>query len=322
MRLDSFEAMRRMLLTEVRLRRVMEFQEMVFEDAAVSTTIVLVERTPPSPTTMVEVLQVSPNRSLSVQGRVTISQQQCLSGYGAIVDASSDSPTVAVRSRMQAAGNRLGERFDVSFGIKTGDDDRFVTHDGSLRHAKRLLRGEDIHRFRMTFADEYVDYRPEAMRRHRKTARPGTSGRFEQPKVLVRDTGDSLEAAFDEQNYYVKDVLVITDSERSTARLKMLCGILNSSPMRFFYETTFQTLHVQAGELRELPVAFPDEQSPEGRSLLEVVGRLHQAAAASATPMRTELDDQLDAVVSEIYGLSASESEMIADWRKLQRIGA
>ena len=92
------------------------------------------------------------------------------------------------------------------------------------------------------------------MRKNKKTARPGSKERFEQPKVLVRDTGSGLMATFDNENYYVKDVLILEDINRNVPQLKMLSALLNSKAMRWFYESTFPTLHVQRDELASLPI--------------------------------------------------------------------
>jgi len=83
---------------------------------------------------------------------------------------------------------------------------------------------------------------------------PGTSERFEQPKVLIRDTGGGLMGTFDGDEYYLKDVLIVTHTSKSASLLKKLIGVLNSKLLRFFYNTSFPTLHVQRNELASLPI--------------------------------------------------------------------
>ena len=48
------------------------------------------------------------------------------------------------------------------------------------------------------------------MKRHRKTAQPGESERFEESKILVKDTSSiGFNCTFDNENYYAKDMLIV-----------------------------------------------------------------------------------------------------------------
>jgi chorismate mutase len=157
---------------------------------------------------------------------------------------------------------------------------------------------------------------------HRTTARPGTRERFEQPKVLVRDTGGGLEGTFDGDCFYAKDVLIITDREQDKQNLKALTGILNSKLMRFYYETSFPTLHVQRDELASLPIHAFNLDLGEDRArrrelvaLVEKMLKLHKDVAkakSQATKDTTqseikETDQQIDTLVYELYGLTEEE---------------
>lgn len=104
------------------------------------------------------------------------------------------------------------------------------------------------------------------MRAHRTTARPGTAERFEQPKILIRDTGSGLQGTFDERKYYAKDVLIISDSSKEAKKLMALTGLLNSRLMRFYYETSFPTLHVQRDELASLPIRLTNFADSENEA--------------------------------------------------------
>ena len=153
-------------------------------------------------------------------------------------------------------GPRIGELFDVKFGLKTGDNARFVHAPANpSKHDKPLLRGEDVQRYRINWQGQYVKYRPEEMRKHRSTARPGEAARFEQPKVLVKDTSKRLGCAYDDEGHFAKDVLIIIPRPREPTRydLRFVTGVINSAAMTFYYRTTFKTLHVQNGKLLNLP---------------------------------------------------------------------
>ena len=166
------------------------------------------------------------------------------------------------------------------------------------------------------------------MRLHRKTARPGTISRFEQPKVLIRDTGAGLQGTFDGENYYVKDVLIVSNTGKDPRKLEIIIGILNSRLMRFYYETSFPTLHVQRNELASLPICninFDDPVDvPRHDRMVALVGRmlaLHKQLATATIPDEKSLyqrqiettDRQIDVLVYELYGLTEAEIEIVED---------
>ena len=184
-----------------------------------------------------------------------INQEAFNATYKNVFDLSIDETSSSIKNKMQIGTSSLGTLFSLSFGVKTGDDERFLTFNPLLSpDCKKLVRGADINRWTIIFKGEYVIYQPEQMRINKSTARPGTAERFEQPKVLVRDTGGGLMATYDNSSYYVKDVIIVEDENQSTDRLKALAAILNSMLLRWYYETTFPTLHVQRDELASLPI--------------------------------------------------------------------
>lgn len=197
---------------------------------------------------------------------------------------------------MQSGSQTLGTLFSLAFGLKTGDDERFLTFNPSIStDCKKLIRGADVNRWTIDFKGEYVIYQPEQMRLHKSTARPGTAERFEQPKVLVRDTGGGLMATFDNYAYYAKDVIIIEHEEQSTIALKALAILLNSRLLRWFYETTFPTLHVQRNELASLPI--PNLKNTTELSVLaDTMLTLHQQLQEKRSRFLRRLTENLEGV--------------------------
>jgi len=165
------------------------------------------------------------------------------------------------------------------------------------------------------------------MRVHRQTARPGEPQRFEQPKVLVKDTSSDFSGTFDDQNYYVKDVLiVIPGGKKAPYDLKFVTGVVNSKALKFFYRTTFQTIHVQCGELSSLPLPRLDMSKLEDRkrhdSLVSLAAQMLDAKQQEVragneakrdfwTRKAMGLDRQIDSLVYGLYGLTSEEIALV-----------
>jgi hypothetical protein len=326
LRLDSFEALRVYLLDQTRIELILDFEEYVFSNASVKTNILVLARGHGNDHHVnVAVLQGISDLMDPIEYR-TIPQAIFSVTPRTVFDLSMRAEYTSIKDKISKLGVRLGEAYSLSFGLKTGDDSLFLTTSPTSTQHKRLLRGANIHRYSYDFDGEYVWYVPEKMRVHRKTARPGSSDRFEQPKILIRDTGGDLEGTFDDESYYVKDVIVISDERRNEPRLKYLLGVLNSKLMGWYYETSFPTLHVQRNELAELPIRTIDFADPVDAArharmvaLVEQMLALHQRRAAARTPHEQSVlaaqiaatDRQIDRLVYELYGLSEEEIRIV-----------
>ena len=168
---------------------------------------------------------------------------------------------------------------------------------------------------------------PALMRSHRKTARPGEAERFEQEKVLVKDTSTDFACAFDDSHYYAKDLLIVVarPDARAPFSLRALAGLLNSKLLKFYYRTTFQTVHVQNGELASLPLPLVD-----GHSRQEAFGELDAAVEKRIRAERErreaeterdkefwarrcrELDEHIDELVYRLYLVDKGAQQVVA----------
>jgi hypothetical protein len=326
LRLNSFQELRKLFLKGTRVSQLVELPFQVFRKATVTTGIFVVTKGTAKPNHTVQVrTAIQTGDAAKFRDVRQIPQATFRSTFQNVFDISISPDTESIKDRMRE-GDRLGNFFDIRFGLKTGDDERFLhSQRGSHDEDKPLLRGDDVKRYGYKYKGEYVWYVPDRMRRHRKTARPGEAERFEQPKILVKDTSTDFGCAYDEEHYYVKDVLIVTprSGKNSGIDLRALVGILNSKLMYFYYRTTFPTLHVQNEELASLPLP---KHSPSTKKKLKQLNALvekmlafHKTLVASRTPhARTSierkiaaLDTQIDDLVNDVYSLTKDDLKAI-----------
>ena len=165
------------------------------------------------------------------------------------------------------------------------------------------------------------------MTAHRRTARAGEAARFDQPKVLVKDTTKDFACTYEGGEYYVKYVLIVFHKKGVRAYdLKVLAGIINSNALRFYYRSTFKTLHVQNKELTSLPLPALVQSKKEDVSsqerLTELVTQMLKAQSEIAQAMTEAetsylsyrilmLDRNIDDLVCRMYGLDTNEIKLI-----------
>lgn len=304
--LDSFDVLRRHLLDHYTLDRITLLPPRSFPDAQVDTLTLVCTREPAAARRERHAVAVDPPPR-------TIPQRAFHRTHRNVLDLSIDPGTDALKQRMRE-GPTLGSLYAIHFGLKTGDDRKFL-HRNPRRHRldRPLLRGEDVHRYGHTWTGEYVRYDPAAMRAHRSTARPGEPARFERPKLLVKDTSKHLGATWEDGTHYVKDVLIILPREPHAPDLKALLAVLNSQAMRFYYRTTFPTLHVQRNELASLPLPRLDLATRSGRALHDRLVALVDQRLAATDPTTTER--RIDELVCTLYGLDTAALQTLGEAR-------
>jgi hypothetical protein len=259
--LDSFEAIREYVLDRTDIKELVDLPAGVFADATVDTALFLCERADMiSSDSELSVRQVPNLENLEHLASIEpyrLPQSLFEETYKNIFDLSLTPEVRPIKQKIASMGVKLGEIAKLNFGLKTGDDERFLRDEQETEQDKPLLRGADIGRYIVDYQGEYVWYVPDEMREHRRTARPGTAERFENPKVLVRDTHGDLICTYDSEGFFVKDVIIVRSDDDDYDN-RYITALLNSTLIGWYYETSFPTLHVQRDELAHLPIRSID----------------------------------------------------------------
>ena len=331
LRLNSFQELRKLILAKYRVLQLVELPYKVFSQASVVTDVFVFQKheAPDRLETDIEIVL----GQIQEEGPIfrvvkSIVQRTFLSTFENVFDISITPASESIKEKMRL-GPQIGSLFEIKFGLKTGDDSIFLHRiKNSHEEDKPLLRGDNIKRYSHSYKGEYVWYVPQRMREHRQTARPGEAERFEQPKVLVKDTTTDFACTYDDENHYVKDVLIVVprDKEAMGIQPKALAGIINSSVLRFYYRTTFKTLHVQSGELASLPLPILDFSNPDDKArhdkMVKLVEQMLAAKKERASALMDRdieywqrrcdtLDRQIDEFVYELYGLTEDEIALV-----------
>jgi type I restriction-modification system DNA methylase subunit len=143
-------------------------------------------------------------------------------------------------------------------------------------------------------------------------------GLFKKPKIIIRQTADSIVAAPDtEVGYYCIDsVNVALLKETALPRLKLFIGLLNSSLLNFFYREISQEggrvlAQVKPQRIRSLPIA---EGSPgQQAAITKLVDRILAAKRRDPEADTTALEQEIDRLVYALYGLTPAETKLVQE---------
>jgi type I restriction-modification system DNA methylase subunit len=152
--------------------------------------------------------------------------------------------------------------------------------------------------------------------------------KFESPKILFPDLSREGDFTIDDEGYYAANTIYMIPKGS-----KYLLGVLNSTLMTFYYANHFSVY--RGGYLRfftqyveRLPIRTIDEDCPDDVALREnlvaqvdQILELHEDQVGASTDVeRREIqqridsvDDKIDQIVYELYGLSAKDVDVLLE---------
>jgi hypothetical protein len=182
-----------------------------------------------------------------------------------------------------------------------------------------FIYGKDLHRWAPPIHLEYVKYGP-------WLAEPRDPRFFSGPRVYSRKIlGDRLVVTYEEAESVADQQVYITKPTDSGYSAKYLTGVLGSRLVAFFIRAYFDECtkafpQIKVSQLREIPIAKPDKARHD--KLVGLVDKMlaltPKLRAAQSDAERqtlqnavTATDQQIDALVYALYGLTEDEIELV-----------
>ncbi|HUW98900.1 MAG TPA: TaqI-like C-terminal specificity domain-containing protein [Acidiferrobacter sp.] len=200
-----------------------------------------------------------------------------------------------------------------------------IYHSDKKRGAdwKPLLVGTDVNRYQIHFpGDQFIKYGKWLMY-------PSNQSLMVSPKILMRQTSDTLRCCYDNDGFYCQNSVFIVHS--TNVPLKLLLALLNSRLMGFIYklnnpQTGKVFAEIKPSVIKELPIfditkadAYQKSVCDKIVMMVERMLTLHKQVSTASTPHEQEglkrqieaTDRQIDKLVYGLYGLTDEEIKFV-----------
>ncbi len=322
--LESFYEIRKYILEKCKIVKLVQLPKKVFQEATVETCIFILSKDGNSKRRDNNKIVVE---KLDESGRINFvkeyKQSQIRNNHLFNFELYAETSGNKILNKIKQKGVKLGVLVDFLYGLKTGNDEKFIFDSAKNNDCKKLLRSKDIGRYSKEFNEEYIWYVPEIMIRNKNTARPGDKKRFESEKIIVARMGKTVVATYDSEKYYVKDAMLLLKKSEDT-NLKYIVSVLNSKVINYFYRSYFITVDVLKNALLELPIASVDKnvmnKLSEYVEKIEKLNKRLNEIGDKKTDERAEIeeeikhtDNEIDEFVYKIYGITDEEKKIIEE---------
>ena len=315
--------LRQLLLNDQIILEIDSFDESIFESAVVDSVIILFKN------------KKEKYQFIKTRNKANISTIINIPYVNIPVDYFSNSPSnqfdiaynvvySSLIKKLQELSLPLGKIAEIKDGIIQGKVADLLFLDRKLdTKSKKLLFGEDIKRYKITFNNNWVNYKPDEMlkvevKRRGIGIRTGlwmrTPEIFEREKILTRQTADEIIAAYDNENYYYSNTLHGTTIIDANYDIFYILGILNSKLMTWYYRSntaeegkTFAQIKIALLKLLPIRIANKNEQN----KIISLVKKIHAIKEKNLSEDIIKLLNQIDVLVYCLYGLSYNEVKVI-----------
>jgi hypothetical protein len=194
--------------------------------------------------------------------------------------------------------------------------------------SKKLLFGKDIVKYKISFRNNWVNYKPNEMMKlelKRVKGAPGLRLRtpviFGRNKILTRQTADEIIAAYDTDCYYYSNTLHGTTITNEKYNPLFVLALLNSKLITWYYRRTTAEegkvfAQIKIGLLRKLPVK--ETSDTEQRCIIKIVEHIISITQSDdylQNPQKQAkvkaLEEEIDQLVYKLYNLTPEEIKIV-----------
>jgi len=328
------------LFNQTQIEFLVHYRRPVFSKATVDTEVVIIKNRRPNSSHEIDV-EVVEKDGFSANHKV--SQKRWQSGNGAPVNIFERSEWIALADKLHSF-TKLDDVCVITQGCKPFqvgkgkphqtrnivDEKPFVGEVQRDSTFRPLLRGSLIKSYRILWDNDYwISF-------GKWLAEPRYSASYEAPeKIVIRQTGDSLIAALDRDQFIVRDNLYTIVPRQEEIALLFILGLLNSRLLTWFYQSILNPemgealAQVKRGHLARLPIAQLKltETNDKARhdQMVKIVERmlaLHKQLTAAKTGQDktmiqrqiTTTGSQIDRLVYELYDLTDEEIAIVKQY--------
>ncbi|SBV37728.1 conserved hypothetical protein [uncultured Stenotrophomonas sp.] len=329
---NHLDGLRRFLLSQVRIERIVVFEGKVFAGAQVDTAIALCINN--DLMDYFDMLRVSAKPPVSFDvPAIALKHSDCLERHLALITPPTATGVAALLTAVDERSTPLGELFGVSFGKQLRDREKFPTDVIQVESLSKIPKthrpcytGRDVGRYALSWSGL-------ACLRSREAKRGGCwddAVHGAAPKLITRQIGMVPVFGWDAVGYHcLNTVFMLTPKTASVSAVYVL-GLLNSKLLVTYWKNRFYDQRerfpkIKGAYLKQLPIYVPCLTNERDRSrydhLVVLVEQMLEAKerqtdadehmAEIAARECTALDRQIDTLVYELYGLTDAEIALV-----------
>jgi hypothetical protein len=295
---DYYEGLRLQIL-EKGLKRIANFNGLVFKDAVVETTVLIIGKNKKD--VVVELVDAQSGKSIESKN---ISKDNIIGERKSSFNINFDEKLDGFKDILNESSIELNKIVNINQAIAIkGGKDKFI-FDKQKKGYYPLVEGKDIGRYRIkNKSGKYLKYDLSAIHSCKR------KDIFESDeKLFFRRVGSNLMFAYDNQQYFALNTLIAVNiKEGVDYSLKFILGLLNSKTFDLYYQTFLKSSkkvfsEIQARQVGMLPI--PKLDNAKAKKFHEKIVGLVEKVLKSSGEKSLKIEEEIDKEIQKFYGIN------------------
>ncbi len=316
---DSFQALRSLLAINARLYLVMDLGPGVFQDAKNETMLLFFENSRPLGADKTEVVRTTPQDFCKRPLRFVALQRNWATTDGQAWLVRGTSRSLAVLRRMTNQAKLLGDFCTANQGLRTGDNERFLSETKRGKTWEPAAGGKEIGRYCPIAKGLFVRYEPALLDAPRRREIFTSNAKIVVQEIRNITLDRRIVATLDTaKTFCLQSTNVINLRPGAGLDIGYLLGVLNSTAVNYFFRCRFPgNNHIPSNQLLRIPIPIPTSKQTQDRlarfvdSILDLnKGLTSASSAAQRDVLQRQIDatdKQIDRLVYDLYDLTTEE---------------
>lgn len=324
LRTTIYEGVRKYLLEEMSIEKIVDLKAGVFDQATVSTVLLFLGKRENDNILIID----NPKGEKKISSIYkTVSKSLFKKNPSYSFNIFVNDKENSLFRKMKSVSVNLSELADVFNGIATFANKKGIGGEKKNESFKKLLFGKDIKRYYHDWSGKFIEYKPKKLQRARDE-----NIFLAKEKLVMQRIGGILVTSYDNKQFYtfnsVNNILLRPEAQYD---IKFILALLNSNLFCFYYRKNFSndsslTVNISKTYLDKLPVIkldFADKvEENKYKEIVNLASRLlelnQQLPTLTLESDRQFLKGKIDfcenrinQLVYELYGLTEEEIEIV-----------
>ncbi|MBU0629929.1 MAG: N-6 DNA methylase [Candidatus Margulisbacteria bacterium] len=327
---DYYEELRKMILDSCSIENILSFDNLPFKDAVVENVVLILRKTAAdNERDNNNVINNCFNESGEIIIKTEIKQSFFRSNHKFAFILNAEKDVLSLRNKILNDSRPLGDFLEINQAIALKHERaKYLSGDKDGPDYKPILDGRYINRYTINWNHAYLKYDINAIHSCKRE-----DIFLSKEKLFFRRVGDRLIAAFDDNQFYALNTLIVMNLKKGANNdLKYYLALFNSKLINYYYSTFLKSTkkvfsEIQTRQVAQLPIkpinpSIVGQKESHNKLVLLSKQMINLNKQLKATPensnnwlqLKEEIaktDKQIDAEVYKLYGLTEEEIKVV-----------
>jgi hypothetical protein len=228
--------------------------------------------------------------------------------YTFALDASEEESLLL--TKIEVGCLRIGHFGGTYFGIQTYGRDKHVSRISGGKYCRPVIDGGSVFRYWIAPPVDYLDYRA------RNIKSGGDPNIYRKERIVVRQIGQYPEGAICPEGLLTLNTIYNIYLKSDSFDLRYILALINSKLLRFFWTKRFFDNKETFPKIKKQPlesIPIKNVSLREQMPLIELVNRVVATKKRDPKADTTELEQEIDRLVFELYDLTPEEIAVVEE---------